>query len=124
MIADRSSSEDAASDDVDGVLLALAEPTRRGVIDLLKERPHRAGELAEAFGMSPPAMSRHIRVLRRTGLIEDERTREDARVRMLRLRQEPFVLLHAWLDQVEAYWRDQLGSFKDHVEKKHPRRKR
>jgi DNA-binding transcriptional ArsR family regulator len=103
--------------DVDGTLGALADPTRRGVIDLLRERPRRAGELAAAFDMSAPAMSRHLRVLRRRGLVEEERVEEDARVRIYRLRQEPFRDLHEWLDEVEMFWTDQLESFKVHVER-------
>ena len=59
--------------DLDSTLLALAEPTRRGIVGLLSQRPYRAGELAEAFDMSPPAMSRHLRVLRTRGLIEEAR---------------------------------------------------
>lgn len=109
--------------DVDRTLAALADPTRRGVVDLLRDRPHRAGELAEAFGISPPALSRHLRVLRTRGLIEEERVEEDARVRVYRLRREPFRDLHAWLDDVEAFWTGQLDAFKAHAERK-GRRKR
>ena len=53
--------------DLDRTLAALADPTRRGVVELLRKKPRRAGELAEWFGLSPPAMSRHLRVLRTTG---------------------------------------------------------
>lgn len=106
------------TNELDPILAALAEPTRRGVVDLLRERPRRAGELAAAFDMSAPAMSRHLRVLRRHGLIEEERADHDARVHLIRLRHEPFVRLRAWLDQVEAFWSDQLGAFKAHAERK------
>ena len=57
---------------IDACLAALAEPTRRAVVDLLRQRPHRAGELAEALSMSARALSRHLRVLRQSGLIVDE----------------------------------------------------
>jgi DNA-binding transcriptional ArsR family regulator len=103
---------------LDRTLLALADPTRRGVVDLLRRKPRRAGELAEALAMSPPAMSRHLRVLRATGLVEEDVLAEDARVRVYRLRPEPFAALRAWLDEVESFWGEQLGSFKDHVEKR------
>ena len=86
--------------DVDGILTALADPTRRGVVDLLRVRPRRAGELATAFDMTPPAMSRHLRVLRTAGLVDEERGADDARVRIFRLRREPFEALHDWLDRV------------------------
>lgn len=108
--------------ELDGILSALADPTRRGVIDLLRTKPRRAGELAAAFGMSAPAMSRHLRVLLSRGLIEDERVPSDARLRLFRLRPEPFVALQGWLSEVETYWADQLQSFKKHAEK--PRRRR
>ena len=107
--------------ELDRTLGALADPTRRGVIDMLRERPHRAGELATALAMSGPAMSRHLRLLRVRGLIEEERAavEEDARFRTYRLRQEPFLALRGWLDQLEAFWDDQLGAFKAHAEAQH-----
>jgi DNA-binding transcriptional ArsR family regulator len=106
-------------DDLDATLAALADPTRRQVVDLLRERPRRASELAADCAMSNPAMSRHLRVLRVSGLVEvaAEPADHDARVRVYRLRAEPFVALQAWLDQVQAFWADQLNAFKAHVER-------
>jgi DNA-binding transcriptional ArsR family regulator len=107
--------------DLDTTLTALADPTRRHVVELLRERPRRAGELATACAMSGPAMSRHLRVLRSSGLVkvdsEEELVEQDARLRVYRLRPEPFVDLQAWLDQVQAFWADQLDAFKTHVER-------
>lgn len=103
--------------DLDRTFAALADPTRRGVIDLLRKRPRRAGELAEALEMSAPAMSRHLRVLRRTGLVEEQGHADDARVRIYRLRPEPFSEMRRWLDQVEAFWEGELEAFKAHAEK-------
>ena len=105
------------SKDLDGVLAALADPARRQVVDVLRLGPRRAGELASAVDMSGPAMSRHLRVLRTTGLVEVAGSDGDARVRVYRLRAEPFVALRAWLDQVEAFWADQLGAFAEHVKR-------
>lgn len=85
---------------------------------MLKDGPRRAGELAEGVGMSGPAMSRHLRVLRGSGVVEVEGVDGDARVRMYRLRGEAFVGLRAWLDQVEAFWGEQLGAFKRHAEER------
>ncbi len=102
--------------DLGEVLEALADPVRRRVVELLKEGPRRAGELAEGVNMSGPAMSRHLRVLRASGVVAAEVLDGDARVRMYRLRAEPFVALRAWLDQVEAFWSEQLGAFKKHAE--------
>jgi DNA-binding transcriptional ArsR family regulator len=102
---------------LDAALGALADPTRRRVIDLLRDRPRPANVLAKEAGASPPAMSRHLRVLRTTGLVEEHRTEEDARVRVYRLRQEQFVALRAWLDEVETFWTNQLDGYRTHVER-------
>jgi len=107
----------SAAKKLDRTLLALADPTRRGVVDLLKKRPRRAGELADALAMSPPAMSRHLRLLRSTGLVEEGAEADDARVRVYRLRHEPFTALRTWLDDVESFWEGQLDAFKAHAEK-------
>jgi DNA-binding transcriptional ArsR family regulator len=101
---------------VDEVFAVLADPTRRRIVQLLGDQPHRAGELAQAVGVSAPVISRHLRILLGAGLISDERVPEDARLRVFRLRREPLVALQAWLDQVQAQWNEQLGAFKRHVE--------
>ena len=106
----------SASSPVDTTFAALAEPTRRRVVERLWQRPHRPSELCEAFDMSPPAMSRHLRVLRRSGIIEEHRQDDDARVRLYRLRPDRFRELTAWLERMEAFWEDQLAAFKQHVE--------
>jgi DNA-binding transcriptional ArsR family regulator len=102
--------------DLTAVLQALAEPTRLGVVQLLSSGPRRAGELADAFGTSPPTMSKHLRVLLRAGVVADERPDDDARARVFRIRPESVVALRAWLDQLQALWDEQLRSFKRHVE--------
>ncbi len=102
---------------LDRTLAALAEPTRRAVVHLLREKPRRAGELAAAMSMSAPAMSRHLRVLRKTGLVAEEEEENDARVRLYHLRREPFTELRDWLEEVEAFWGDQLAAFKRHAER-------
>jgi DNA-binding transcriptional ArsR family regulator len=103
---------------LDRTLAALADPTRRRAVDLLRQRPRRPGELAEALRVSPPVISRHLRVLRNHGLVAEERgDPRDSRLRVYRLRREPFTDLRAWLDQVEAFWADQLGAFKAHAER-------
>jgi DNA-binding transcriptional ArsR family regulator len=68
--------------------------------------------------MSPPALSRHLKVLLGTGIVSDERVPEDARVRIFRLEPESLVAVQAFLDQLRAEWRSQLRSFKRHVEGK------
>lgn len=112
-----------AAEKLDETFTALADPTRRKVIELLRKKPQRAGDLALAFDMVPPAMSRHLRVLRTTGLVEESGLPGDARVRVYRLRAEPFSELRGWLDEIEAFWTDQLSAFKAHAEQA-PRRAR
>ena len=108
---------------LDATLAALADPTRRRVVDLLRQGPRRAGELAATFDASAPAMSRHLRVLRASGLVEADMDDADARLRVYRLVPEQFAALQAWLDQVQAFWSEQLGAFKAHAERKQrPRR--
>jgi DNA-binding transcriptional ArsR family regulator len=105
---------------VEPIFVALADPTRRRVIELLGDGPRRAGELAESAGASPPAMSRHLRILLEAGFVADERVPGDARLRVFRLRREPMLAIQAWLDQLQAHWNEQLGAFKRYVEEKEP----
>jgi DNA-binding transcriptional ArsR family regulator len=102
--------------DVAVLFTALADPARREVVQLLGTAPRRAGELAAAVGMSSPAMSRHLKVLLRAGIITDERTSRDARMRYFRLRPHSLAALQAWLDQLQAHWDEQLASFRRHIE--------
>jgi len=102
--------------ELNATLSALADRNRRAVIDLLKEQPRRAGEIAAALSLTPPALSRHLRVLRRSGLIHEQGVEEDARVRIYRLRKGPFDELRVWLEEVESFWTGELAAFRDHVE--------
>ena len=108
--------------DLNTTLSALADGNRRAVIALLKKRPRRAGEIAAALSLTPPALSRHLRVLRRSGLIHERGVEEDARVRIYRLRKEPFDQLRGWLAEVESFWVGELAAFRDHVERSKSRR--
>jgi DNA-binding transcriptional ArsR family regulator len=105
------------SSQLDETFAALAEPTRRRVVELLRDGPRRSSELAERTGTSRPALGRHLKVLRGSGLVEVTTVADDARGRMYALRAEQFVALQAWLDQVHAFWSDQLGRFKAHAER-------
>jgi DNA-binding transcriptional ArsR family regulator len=100
---------------LDSTLSALADPTRRQVVDLLRERPRRAGELAARARTSAPAMSRHLRVLRSTGIVEAGVSEDDARARVYRLRPERLRALQQWLD---SFWGGQLDAFKAHAEER------
>jgi DNA-binding transcriptional ArsR family regulator len=112
----------ATTRELDATFSALADPTRRKVIDLLRARPWRAGELADQIAVSPPALSRHLRVLRQCGLVDGDGVDDDARHKVYRLRPERFAELRRWLDEIEGFWIDQLGAFAAHVEKKKGRR--
>jgi DNA-binding transcriptional ArsR family regulator len=113
-----------ASVAVEKVFEALADPTRRAVVEALRTGPRRAGELAAAAGTSPPTMSRHLRVLLAAGVVADERPPHDARTRVFRLRPESMTALQAWLDQIRAHWDEQLQSFKRHVDERNERNER
>jgi DNA-binding transcriptional ArsR family regulator len=102
---------------VDQTLAALADPNRRRVVDLLARRPRAAGELARELDISAPAMSRHLRTLKASGLVEESHPEFDARVRIYALRPEPMVHLLRWLEESERLWTAQLLAFKAHVEK-------
>jgi DNA-binding transcriptional ArsR family regulator len=85
---------------LDPTLAALADPHRRQVIELLREKPRRAGELAESVGLNPPALSRHLRTLKAGGLVEEAHREFDARVRVYRLKPGPMADLKAgWSGQ-------------------------
>lgn len=100
---------------VDVVLAALADPVRRRSEELLAKALRRAGELARAAGVSPPAMSRHLRVLWRAELVTEEHPPFDARVRVYSLRAGAIGALKEWLTVAEAGWAQQLGAFREHV---------
>ncbi len=86
---------------IDQTLAALADPTRRAVVDLLRRAPMRSGTLAKRLDRSRPAMSRHLRVLRQARVVEEEADSGDARGRLYQLRRAPLVALRSWLAEVE-----------------------
>jgi len=103
---------------IDATLAALADPYRRRAVELLGQRPRRAGELAQALGLPAPAMSRHLRELKQSGLVEETHPEFDARVRIYTLKDGAMADLKKWLAETERMWTDQLASFKAHVERK------
>lgn len=82
---------------------------------MLAKRPHTAGEIHRAFPIAAPAVSRHLRVLREAGLVEERRPEEDRRVRVYTLRHEPIDEIAGWLDELSRGWQEQLDAFKDYV---------
>ncbi len=87
----------AAPAELDRTLAALADPNRRRVVDLLSHGPRAAGDLARELDLTPPAMSRHLKTLRQSGLVEESHPTFDARVRIYALRPEPWFICCAGL---------------------------
>ncbi|HZZ89522.1 MAG TPA: metalloregulator ArsR/SmtB family transcription factor [Caulobacteraceae bacterium] len=101
---------------LDRVLAALADPHRRRVVEVLRAGARPAGEIAREVGLAPPAMSRHLRTLRRSGVVEESHPEFDARVRVYALRAGAMDDLKAWLEETERMWAAQLAAFKAHLE--------
>jgi len=91
----------------------LSEPTRRRVLDLLREQERTVGELVDALEMSQPAVSKHLRVLRDAGLVE---ARVDAQRRIYALRPEPLADVDAWLAPYRKFWRGKLAALQRHLD--------
>lgn len=91
----------------------LAEPSRREILDLLLEGERPVGELVDELGLSQPAVSKHLRVLREAGLVE---VRPDAQRRLYRLRPEPLLELDEWLAPYRALWGRSLDRLGRHLE--------
>jgi DNA-binding transcriptional ArsR family regulator len=98
---------------LDNTFSALADPTRRQVVELLREGPKRAGDLATSFGITAPSMSRHLRILRTSGLVEADGEDADARVRVYRLCEDPFDQLKTWIEDVKGFWAGELSAFQE-----------
>lgn len=97
------------------VFRAVADPTRREILDLLRGGELRAGEIAGAFPVSRPAVSKHLRVLRQAELVE---RRKAGRRRLYRLNPEPLRQVDDWVSRYEEFWEASLGRLKEHVEER------
>jgi DNA-binding transcriptional ArsR family regulator len=95
---------------------ALADPTRRAVLDLLRQGSQPAGQIAQAFPVSRPAISRHLRLLRRAHLVQERR---EGRYRFYQLNPEPLKTVDSWLERYRAFWQSNLASLKAFVEAEH-----
>ncbi len=92
---------------------ALADPTRRAVLDLLRKGRQPAGQIASAFPISRPAISKHLRLLRRAHLVNEHR---EGRNRFYHLNPEPLKAVDSWLEQYRSFWSSSLSSLKAFVE--------
>lgn len=91
----------------------IAQPTRRRILDLLRERARPVGELVNLLDLSQPGVSKHLRVLREAGLV---RVRNDAQRRWYELEPEPLAELDAWLEPYRQLWEDRLDAFERHLD--------
>lgn len=96
---------------MEAVAAAVADPIRRRVLELVRDREAPAGELADAFPVSRPAVSRHLRVLREAGLVTERR---EGRLRLYRADPAPLAELREWL---EGYWDGRLDALKELAER-------
>jgi DNA-binding transcriptional ArsR family regulator len=92
---------------------AIADPVRRRIVERLADGEKTAGELGEGFGISQPAVSKHLRVLREAGLVS---ARADAQKRLYRLTPAPLAQVDSWLARYRNLWEDRLDALKAHVE--------
>lgn len=92
---------------------ALADPTRRRILDLLRERPRLVGELVDLMEMSQPGISKHLRILREVGLVN---VRQDAQRRWYELRPEPLAEVASWLDSYRHLWDERLNRLDQYLQ--------
>jgi DNA-binding transcriptional ArsR family regulator len=91
----------------------LAEPSRRRILDLLREEERSVGELVERMALSQPAVSKHLRVLREAGMVT---VRVEAQRRRYRLRPEPLAEVDAWLAPYRRFWADRLHALERYLD--------
>ena len=96
------------------VFEVVAEPTRRRILDLLRESERPVGELVDTLGVSQPRISKHLRVLRDAGLVE---ARVDAQRRLYRVRSEPLREVDAWLAPYRTMWGSSLDALERHLDR-------
>jgi DNA-binding transcriptional ArsR family regulator len=92
---------------------ALADPHRRAVLELLRERPRAVGELVERLGLTQPGTSKHLRVLREAGLVS---ARADAQRRVYALNGAALEELDQWLEPYRRFWSERLDALERHLE--------
>jgi DNA-binding transcriptional ArsR family regulator len=93
----------------------LAEPSRRRILDLLRDRERSVGDLVERVGLSQPGVSKHLRMLREAGLV---RVRADAQRRLYGIRAEPLAEIDAWLEPYRRLWADRLDALERHLDER------
>jgi DNA-binding transcriptional ArsR family regulator len=97
----------------DEIFGALADPTRRAMLDMLRRGSQPAGQIAQAFPVSRPAISKHLRILRRAHLVGEKR---NGRHRVYHLNPEPIKSVDSWVQQYRVFWQSNLENLKTFVE--------
>ena|SRR5579872_6562694 len=97
----------------EAVFRCIADPTRRRILQLLRDGESSVGDLADNFRMTRPAISKHLRVLESVGLVA---ARQEGTSRMMTLDARPLRVVHTWLQDYEAYWGETLKDLKRYVE--------
>lgn len=99
-------------------LEVLAEPSRRRILDLLRDGERPVGELVDRMDLTQPAVSKHLRVLKDAGLVE---VRASAQQRLYRIRPDPLAELDAWLEPYRKLWSESLDRLEVHLDKRRKR---
>lgn len=102
----------------DAALKALAEPNRRAILELVRDRPHSMGEIADNFDITPQAVSQHLRVLKQAGLVHERR---EGRRHLFIVRPEGFQTVQEFLD---LFWGSRLARLKQVAEESSMRRRK
>jgi DNA-binding transcriptional ArsR family regulator len=100
-------------------LAALADDTRRGAVEALGQGPLSAGELSVRLDVTPAALSRHLRMLRRAGLVSVSLDPVDSRRHVYSVQPDGLVQLSDWAENVSRFWTTQLSSYANHATKAH-----
>ena len=108
-------------DTISSTFFALADPTRRAILARLMSGEASVKELAHPFSMTPPAVTKHIKVLQKAGLIEQGR---DAQWRPCKLTAEPLKEASAWIDQYRTFWSGNFDRLEAYIDEKHGRDQR
>jgi DNA-binding transcriptional ArsR family regulator len=109
---------------MESAFAVIAEPNRRAILSLLALSERSVGELEERIRMPQPSVSKHLRVLRDSGLVE---SRVDAQRRLYRLRPEPLLEVDAWLEPFRRFWSAHVDALERHLDRTHgpsPRRRK
>ena len=112
-----------ATTPLDHIFYALSDPTRREILEVLSKGEAQVGELAHRFDLTPPAVSKHLKVLERGNLIERKAHETDGRARVLVLKAEQLGKANHWIEKHRQYWNDRFDELEKFLEQ-HPEPKK